>query len=154
MPAISKIFKTPWKWSSCVKKLFKKFEITGIYDPYRNWNWRHIWSPFEPGLQAYMVPNETVIAGIFGPYLDRHCKHNWSPLYLPVVRKYLNHARLILLYSYKLRKIVIILNRSSLPWCTMVHGTSNLIKTPLIYVTKSMLFVFKIPIPSHLIFSW
>ena len=45
MPAISKIFKTPWKWSSWVKKLFKKFEIAGIFGPYYNQNCKHNRSP-------------------------------------------------------------------------------------------------------------
>ena len=76
MPAISKIFKTPWKWSSWVKKLFKNFRdcrhiwsptdtITGIYGLCRNWQCRHIWSPWNQDLQAYMVPILTEIAGIF-----------------------------------------------------------------------------------------
>ena len=30
-------------------------------------------------LQAYIVPNEIVIAGIFGLYLDRYCGHNRCP---------------------------------------------------------------------------
>ena len=67
--------------------VFKIFEIAGIYGLYRNWNWSHIWFPFEPRLQAY-----TVSYMIYGPYPDwdcRHiwpllepnCKHNRSPLY-------------------------------------------------------------------------
>ena len=60
MPAISKIFKRPWKWSSWVK-------IGGIYGPQ------------QIRLQAYVVPIETEIAGTFGPRLNQDCKHIWSP---------------------------------------------------------------------------
>ena len=31
--SVSKIFKTPWKWSSWVKKPFKEFDIAGIIGP-------------------------------------------------------------------------------------------------------------------------
>ena len=56
MRAISKIFKTPWKWSSWVKKLFKNFEIAGIYGPHLDWDCRHICSSTKLLLQAYLVP--------------------------------------------------------------------------------------------------
>ena len=52
---------------------------------------RHIWSPFEPRMQAYMVPIVTQIAVILrliygphldwdcGPYYNQNCKHNQPP---------------------------------------------------------------------------
>ena len=89
MPAISKILKSPLKWSCWVRKPLKNFShcrhiwslsdtIAGIYGPYRDWNCRHIWSLSWSRLHACMVLILTEIAAIFGPQRNCYCRLIWS----------------------------------------------------------------------------